>query len=164
MGVAAAAPLAALMPPVGAAGCLWMGMLGGAFPDYADLRSGMKRHLRHRGFSHSLIMLAIATGFVYLILRALHDEKTGLLHVPWQDVRAWSFAFALGFISHQVGDACTRAGIQPFLPLLQRKVWVLPKWFRGKSVGWQNGVARIVSVIVIGISLGVFIARQTNRV
>ena len=75
MGAAAAAPLAALMPPVGAVGCLWMGVTGGAFPDYVDLRSGMKRHLKHRGFSHSYLMLALSTAFVYVVLRALNQQE-----------------------------------------------------------------------------------------
>jgi membrane-bound metal-dependent hydrolase YbcI (DUF457 family) len=158
MGVAAAAPLAALMPPVGAVGCLWMGMTGGAFPDYVDLRSGMKRHLKHRGFSHSYLMLAASSAFVFMILQALNQETTGLLHVPTEYVRAWTAGFAFGVISHLLGDACTRAGIQPALPFSQRKMWVLPRVFRGKSVGWQNGVAQIASMVVLGISLAGFLA------
>ena len=160
MGVAAAAPLAALMPPVGAVGCLWLGMTGGAFPDYVDLRSGVKRHFRHRGVSHSYLMLAVSTAFVYIILRALNREATGLLHVPADYVKAWTASFALGVVSHLLGDACTRGGIQPALPFSQRKVWVLPKLFRGKSVGWQNGIARFVSVVIIGLALGVFVTIQ----
>jgi membrane-bound metal-dependent hydrolase YbcI (DUF457 family) len=161
MGAAAAAPLAALMPPVGAVGCLWLGLTGGAFPDYADLRSGMKRHLKHRGLSHSYLMLALSTGFVWLVLDALNREATGLLHVPGDYVRAWSAAFAFGFMSHLLGDACTRGGIQPGLPFTRRKFWLLPRLFRGKSVGWQNGLAQIAAVIVLGISLAGFIALHT---
>ena len=162
MGVAATAPLAAFMPPVGAVGCLWLGLTGGAFPDYVDLRSGMKRHMKHRGLSHSYVVLALSCGFVYLILNALNHETTGLLHVPADYVRAWTASFGLGVVSHLLGDACTRAGIQPALPFSQRKVWILPRGFRGKSVGWQNGVAKIVSIIVIGIALGLFITLQRN--
>jgi membrane-bound metal-dependent hydrolase YbcI (DUF457 family) len=157
MGAAAAAPLAALMPPVGAAGCLWMGVMGGAFPDYADLRSGMKRHLRHRGVSHSYLMLALVTGFVFVVLDALNRETTGLLHVPGDYVRPWSAAFGFGFVSHLAGDACTRGGIQPAIPFSQRRIWLLPRLFRGKSVGWQNGLAQIASVIVLGVALAGFI-------
>jgi membrane-bound metal-dependent hydrolase YbcI (DUF457 family) len=160
MGVAAAAPLAAVMPPAGAVGCLWFGMMGGAFPDYADLRSGMKRHLKHRGISHSLAMLAIAGAFVYVLLDALYRERTELLHVPRMDVIAWTASFCLGFISHMVGDACTRGGIQPFLPIWDRKVWLLPRLFRGKSVGWQNTVACLASAVIMGISLGIFLTIQ----
>lgn len=160
MGVAAAAPLAALMPPVGAVGCLWMGMTGGAFPDYVDLRSGMKRHMKHRGFSHSYLMLAASTAFVFIVLQALNQEATGLLHVPVAYVRAWTAAFGFGVISHLLGDACTRAGIQPALPFSQRKMWLLPRLFRGKSVGWQNGIAQIAAVIVLGIALAGFLAMR----
>jgi membrane-bound metal-dependent hydrolase YbcI (DUF457 family) len=158
MGAAAAAPLAALMPPVGAVGCLWLGVTGGAFPDYVDLRSGMKRHLKHRGFSHSYLMLAFSTAFVYIILRALNQQEVSeALWVPQDYVRAWTAAFAFGVTSHLLGDACTRGGIQPALPFSQRRVWVLPRIFRGKSVGWQNGVAQVAAILVLGISLAAFL-------
>jgi len=56
----------------------WGKMGGGidsvSIPDYVDLRSGMKRHLKHRGFSHSYMMLALSTAFVYIILRALNIQ------------------------------------------------------------------------------------------
>jgi membrane-bound metal-dependent hydrolase YbcI (DUF457 family) len=161
MGAAAAAPLAALMPPVGAVGCLWLGVTGGAFPDYVDLRSGMKRHLKHRGFSHSYLMLALSTAFVYVVLRALNQQEVSdTLRVPLEYVRAWTAAFAFGVMSHLLGDACTRGGIQPALPFSQRRVWVLPKIFRGKSVGWQNGVAQIIAIMVLGVSLATFLTLQ----
>src|SRR6188472_3012198 len=105
-------------------------------------------------------MLAIAGAFVYVLLDALYREKTALLHVPRTDVIAWTASFCLGLFSHMLGDACTRGGIQPFIPLWQRKIWVLPRIFRGKSVGWQNGVARLASVILIGASVGLFLSLQ----
>jgi hypothetical protein len=40
---------------------------------------------------------------------------------------------------------------------------VLPKLFRGKSVGWQNGIARFVSVIVTGIALAAFLTIQLGE-
>ena len=161
MGAAAAAPLAALMPPVGAVGCLWMGVTGGAFPDYVDLRSGMKRHLKHRGFSHSYLMLALSTALVYVVLRALNQQDiSDTLRVPLDYVRAWTAAFAFGVISHLLGDACTRGGIQPALPFSQRRVWVLPRIFRGKSVGWQNSIAQIAAVLVLGLSLAAYLTLQ----
>ena len=92
-----------------------------------------------------------------MILAALNRETTGLLHVPDDYVRAWTASFGLGVLSHLIGDACTRGGIQPGLPFTQRKVWVLPRVFRGKSVGWQNGVAQVVSVAVLGLALAVFV-------
>jgi membrane-bound metal-dependent hydrolase YbcI (DUF457 family) len=137
-----------------------MGVTGGALPDYADLRSGMKRHLKHRGFSHGYLMLAASTAFVFVVLGALNREVTGLLFVPEPYVRAWSAAFAFGFASHLVGDACTRGGIQPALPFSRRRIWLLPRVFRGKSVGWQNGIAQVAAVIVLGISLAGFITLQ----
>jgi membrane-bound metal-dependent hydrolase YbcI (DUF457 family) len=163
MGVAAAAPLAALMPPVGAVGCLWQGLTGGAFPDYVDLRSGVKRHFKHRGVSHSYLMVFASTAFVYIVLRALNQDVTRLLHVPDDYVRAWSASFALGVVSHLLGDACTRGGIQPALPFSQRKIWVLPKLFRAKSVGWQNGVAQLTAIVVIGIAVAMFLTIRLDN-
>lgn len=148
------------MPPVGAVGCLWMGVTGGAIPDYTDLRSGMKRHLKHRGFSHSYLMLVASTAFVFLVLGALNREATGLLFVPESYVRAWSAGYTFGFVSHLLGDACTRGGIQPALPFSRRRIWLLPRLFRGKSVGWQNGIAQVTAVIVLGISLAGFLTLQ----
>jgi hypothetical protein len=106
-------------------------------------------------------MLALSTAFVYVVLDALNREATGLLHVPADYVRAWSAAFAFGVMSHLLGDACTRGGIQPGLPFTRRKLWLLPRLFRGKSVGWQNGMAQVAAVIVIGIALAAFIALHT---
>jgi len=152
-----------LLMGVGAVGCLWMGLTGGVFPDYVDLRSGVKRHFRHRGVSHSYLVLAASTAFVYLILHALNQEATQLLHVPADYVRGWTASFALGGVSHLIGDACTRGGIQPALPFSQRKVWVLPKRFRGKSAGWQNGIAQLASFVIIGLATAVFLTIQRGR-
>jgi membrane-bound metal-dependent hydrolase YbcI (DUF457 family) len=108
-------------------------------------------------------MMAISSGFVWLVLNALNRESTGMLHVPETYVRAWTAAFAFGLVSHLLGDACTKGGIQPALPFSQRKVWVLPRVFRGKSVGWQNRVAQGVSILAIGLSLAMFITiRRTS--
>ena len=93
--------------------------------------------------------------------RALNRQDiSDTLRVPRDYVRAWTAAFAFGFMSHLLGDACTRGGIQPGLPFTRRRVWVLPRLFRGKSVGWQNGLAQIAAVIVLGISLAAYLTLQ----
>ena len=46
-----------------------MGMAGAVVPDYADLRSDLRRVLRHRGISHSLLFARPRIGLVFLILR-----------------------------------------------------------------------------------------------
>lgn len=159
MGIAAAVPVAAALPPVGAFGCLWFGMTGGAIPDYLDLRSEARRALRHRGASHGLIVLALATVFFWYVLGALQRAEYQLFPVPARYVTPWSLAFGLGMISHLLGDACTRGGIQPLLPIAGWKLWLLPRFLRGRSDGRINGLARLLSCAVIGLGLAVYLVR-----
>src|SRR5262245_18600160 len=70
-GAAVALPVAVGLSPAAAAGAIFMGMAGAVVPDYADLRSDVRRLLRHRGVSHSVLFAAGAIGLVYLILNAL---------------------------------------------------------------------------------------------
>jgi membrane-bound metal-dependent hydrolase YbcI (DUF457 family) len=159
MGIAAAAPVAAMLSPAGAVGCLWLGMCGGALPDYLDFRSGIRRNLRHRGVSHAFITVALAGGFSWLVLDALSRSELRILPVPAGFVWPWTIALVLGVLSHVAGDACTRGGVQPWLPFWRKRMWLLPRLFRGRSDGWQNAVARFVSAGLIGMSLGVWLAR-----
>ena len=161
LGVAAAAPVAALGPPVGVIGCLCLGMIGGAFPDYLDLRSGAARHLKHRGSSHGSIVLGLSTVAVLIVLDAVARADTALMPLPESYARLWSACFGLGALSHLLGDACTRAGIQPLLPLSKRRYWLLPKTLRGRSDGWLNGVARLAAVVLLGMCLAVFAVVHT---
>jgi len=161
LGVAAAAPVAALVPAAGAVGCLWFGMVGGAFPDYLDLRSGAARHLRHRGLSHGVLVLVSSMAGVYVVLDAVARAETRLLPIPPGYARLWAACFGLGVVSHLASDACTRAGIQPWLPLSRRRVWILPRFARGRSDGWLNGLARLAAVAVLGIALGMVLILRT---
>jgi membrane-bound metal-dependent hydrolase YbcI (DUF457 family) len=149
MGAAAAVPVAVLLPPLGAAGSLWFGMTGGGLPDYLDLRSEARRSLKHRGVSHSFVTVALATTFVWIVLDALSREKIGLIPVPDRYVLPWAVSFGLGMLSHLLGDACTRAGIRPWLPVLRTRIWLLPRFLRGRSDGAINRIARGASVAVL---------------
>ncbi len=122
-------------------------------------RSGARRTLRHRGVSHSVWALAGLTAFAWLVLDALARRQGELFPVPPHVVVPWTIAFAAGGLSHLLGDACTRAGIQPFLPLSRVKVWVLPRWLRGRSDGWLNAVAVVCAAMVLGGCLGMVLSR-----
>lgn len=161
LGVAAAAPVAALVPPAGAVGCLCLGMIGGAFPDYLDLRSGAARHLKHRGLSHSGLVLGLSAVAVYVVLDAVDRAETDLMPIRASYARLWAVCFGLGVLSHILSDACTRGGIQPLLPLSKHRYWLLPKFLRGRSDGWLNGVARLAAVVVLGVCLAAFLIVHT---
>lgn len=157
MGAAIAVPVAVVLPPVGALGGLWFGMTGGALPDYIDLRSEARRSLRHRGLSHSLPVAAATALFVWLVLDALAREEYRLIPVPARYVVPWSLAVGLGMLSHLLGDACTRAGIQPLLPFLRFRFWLLPRFLRGRSDGAINLFARGFSTAVLATGAGYYV-------
>ncbi|MCC6790738.1 MAG: metal-dependent hydrolase [Thermomicrobiales bacterium] len=157
MGAAIAVPVAVLLPPVGAIGAVWLGRTGGALPDYLDLRSDARRALRHRGVSHSLLVVAMTAWFVWLVLDALSRESLAVIPVPDRYVQPWAAALALGMVSHLLGDACTRAGIQPLLPLLRWRFWLLPRFLRGRSDGSLNLFARGGSSAILGVGIAFYV-------
>jgi len=153
MGAAAAVPVAITLSPVGAVASIWFGVAGGALPDYIDLRSEARRSLRHRGVSHSVFMIAFLCGFSWIVLDALSRIPIELLPVPVTYVTPWTIALGFGIGSHLLGDACTRAGIQPLLPLLRWQFWLLPRFLRGRSEGRLNALAIAISTIVLGFGI-----------
>ncbi len=138
-----------------AAGAIWLGVAGGGFPDWLDLRSDLRRslRLRHRGASHGLPFVA---GMSALLGVALWSLASGAVDAPtWlvpteATARTWTAAFALGMLSHLLADACTHAGIRPLLPFSRWRVWLLPGFLRGRSDGWINGLAMLASAGAIG--------------
>jgi len=157
MGAAAAVPIALTLPPLGAFASLWIGMVGGALPDYIDLRSEARRSLRHRGVSHSLFMVAFLCGFSWFVLDALSRSPIRLLPVPVSYVTPWTISLGLGMASHLLGDSCTRAGIQPFVPLLRWRFWLLPRLLRGRSEGRLNALATAHSIIILGFGIAAYV-------
>lgn len=154
--------MAALLPPAGAAGCLWLGLTGGAFPDYVDIRSEARRVMRHRGVSHSFLALGLAWAACLIVLDAVSRSEAAPFELPSLYARAWAACFGLGILSHLMSDACTRGGIQPWLPFSKRRVWLLPSLFRSRSDGWLNGLMRLGAVVLLGICLAIFLLLQVR--
>lgn len=169
MGAAAGLLVAASSSLPVAAGALWLGAVGGGFPDWLDLRSELRGslRLRHRGASHGLPLAALLTAIVGIALRAL---ATGQLEFgAWASLSErtaaiWTVAFAAGLLTHLAGDACTHAGIRPLLPFSRWRVWLLPRPLRGRSDGWLNGVALVVSLGAIGLIAVWEIANQAGQI
>ena len=156
-----AMPIAASSSPVIALGAVWWGMVGGGYPDWFDLRSDFSRRLKHRGTSHSLLLGAAFTFALWWVLGLVADQFgiSGLTH---GSIDTWAMAFGLGFLSHIVADACTRAGVQPFLPFSRLKVWILPMWLRGKSEGTPDTIGRVIAIAVIVASVSRFVSLQVS--
>lgn len=167
LGAAAGSLVAASSSVPILAGAVWLGVAGGGYPDWLDLRSELKgtMRLRHRGASHGIPMALIVIGLIYFALSSLAD---GALDVPeWmrlspQTVDTWTLALAAGIATHLLGDACTHAGIRPLLPFLQWKFWLLPKLLRGRSDGFLNTIALLVSFAVLGFSVVLNVADVTH--
>ena len=155
MGAAAGLLVAASSSLPVAAGAFWLGTVGGGFPDWLDLRSELRGslRLRHRGASHGLPLAALLIAVVGIPLRALATGQVDLGDWAAMDERTalvWTAAFAAGLLTHLAGDACTHAGIRPLLPLSRWRMWLLPRPLRGRSDGWLNGIALVVSLGAIG--------------
>ena len=144
MGAALAVPVAAALPVIGALGSLWLGMTGGALPDYLDLKSDARHSLKHRGVSHSLLVVGLVSVFAWFVLGALDRAEYDLFPVPDRYVLPWTVSLALGMLSHLIGDACTRGGIQPVLPLIKKRFWILPRFLRSRSEGRINVLAMLI--------------------
>ena len=157
MGAAAAVPIALTVAPIGAIACLWIGTTGGGLPDYIDLRSEARRALRHRGVSHSLLMVALFGDFAWFVLDALSRSSVDIFPVPESYVVPWTLALVFGMGSHLLGDACTRAGIQPLLPLVRWRFWLLPRVLRGRSEGRLNTMAKVISLLTLGFGIAAYV-------
>jgi membrane-bound metal-dependent hydrolase YbcI (DUF457 family) len=158
IGAAAAAPIAITLAPLPAAGCIWFGVAGGAMPDYLDLRSSARRMLKHRGVSHSLVIAGLCSLVVYVLLDGVSQSGFELVSISPSLAVAWSLAFACGMISHLAADACTIGGIQPALPFVRRRFWLLPRFFRGRSDGAINVIGRVAAVLVLGVALAIYLS------
>jgi membrane-bound metal-dependent hydrolase YbcI (DUF457 family) len=156
MGAAAGLLVAAPASVPVMAGAAWMGAVGGGFPDWLDLRSELRGslRLRHRGASHGLPFVAAMTALVAVAMWALASGDAGLpdwMAIEAGTARLWTLAFLLGLLTHLAGDACTHAGIRPLLPFVRWRLWLLPGFLRGRSDGWLNGVAMLLSAGTIGL-------------
>lgn len=157
LGAAVAMPTAVSHEPMIAAACLWWGMAGGGLPDWFDLRSDLRIPLRlqHRGISHSVVFLVVATGLVYglfTLLRASGFAMAGVRLAPPDDaVAPWLIALGLGIASHLASDACTHGGIRPLLPFSRTRIWLLPRFLRSRFDGYLDAVFRLAAISFIGV-------------
>lgn len=152
LGAAVAMPIAASLSPGIVVGAVWLGMVGGGYPDWIDLRSDFKAHLKHRGVSHSFLLGAVLMLGLYLILQ-ISSSQFAAVSLSESEIRSLTLVFALGFLSHLLADACTYAGVRPLLPFSSEQWWILPKPLRGKSSGGIDTVGRFIAILVLVISL-----------
>jgi hypothetical protein len=59
--------------------------------------------------------------------------------------------------SHLLGDACTRGGIQPLLPLINWRFWLLPRIVRGRSDGRINALAGAISTVMLALGIAWYV-------
>lgn len=156
LGAAVAMPIAASLSPMAALGAVWLGMAGGGYPDWVDLRSDLSARLKHRGASHSLLVGAGLSVGLYLVLE-LAVAQFSWINLAEAEIQVWTIAFAVGFLSHIVADACTYAGVRPLLPFSNQRWWVLPKPLRGRSNGAIDTVARFIAIFLVIVSLWRFL-------
>lgn len=145
-------PIAASLSPLAAVGAVWLGMVGGGFPDWFDLRSDFSSRLKHRGMSHSLFVGMAFAVAVYLILQLVVNQFAAI-SLNESNVRSLAMAFAAGFLSHILADACTHAGVRMLLPVVQDRFWILPPPLRGKSSGIIDTIARFIALVLVLFSL-----------
>lgn len=160
LGAAVALPIAATSSPAIAAGAVWWGMVGGGYPDWFDLRSDFSHRFKHRGVSHSIFLGAAFTFAFWWVLGLLADQFADVA-LSHHDIDTWALAFGAGFLSHILSDACTRGGVQPFLPIGQEKWWILPPMLRGKSEGVPDTIARFLAILVLVLMLARYVSQQT---
>jgi membrane-bound metal-dependent hydrolase YbcI (DUF457 family) len=154
VGALCALPIAADLAPAAAAGALVCGMAGAVVPDYLDIRSDFQRMLRHRGFSHSIIMGLVATCMMFLIVDALARVDLGDYSMSESLVQPLSIAFGIGLASHLALDACTPGGLRPFLPFTDLKLWLMPRPLRIRTgSGIDTLIGRVAGIAAVSIGL-----------
>ena len=156
LGAAAGILVAASASLPVATGAVWLGIAGGGFPDWLDLRSELRGslRLRHRGASHGIPFAIVVTVLIGVALRALSvsgGDIPAWMAISEETARLWTLAFGAGILTHLASDACTYAGIRPLLPISGLKVWLLPRMLRSRSDGYLNVLALLASVGAIGL-------------
>ncbi|MGL4431547.1 MAG: metal-dependent hydrolase [Plesiomonas shigelloides] len=122
-------------------------LLGSLLPDIDHPRSFLGQHLRwisvpiakvfgHRGFTHSLLAVALALWCLLYKLPASVPVPVGMVD-----------AFIVGYLSHLLGDALTPAGVPLFWPVKQR--------FRLPLLNFRTGshAETIICVLMVAGSL-----------
>lgn len=148
-GAAVALPIAFGLSPAAAAGAIFMGMAGAVVPDYADLRSDIRRVLRHRGVSHSILFAAAAIALTWFILTALTRVDDPRVQLQSDLVEPLLLAFSAGFASHLILDAATPSGIRPLLPFSQFRLHVLPPGVRIPTGGARDSLVHLITSVIV---------------
>jgi inner membrane protein len=119
---AIAVTLGSLLPDLDAPASLLQGVSLGGIRPVAPVAWMLHRQFGHRGFLHSLPALGLLA-----ILTALIGGATGSF-----DFWIW-LALCLGYLSHLLGDACTKSGVPLFWRIgafRRRSIHILPRGFR----------------------------------
>lgn len=129
-------------------------LVGGLLPDIDHHRSLISGYVpgssvvqvgvRHRGFTHSLLFVALLVGVWVL----------GSQYIPIPYPIA--VAGLLGVLSHDLADMVTPAGIQLFYPL--RGKWKVAPWFILKPLKW-GGLEFLVWCGALAVIVFVFMTR-----
>jgi membrane-bound metal-dependent hydrolase YbcI (DUF457 family) len=152
-GAAIALPVAAMLSPAAAAGAIFLGMAGAVVPDYADLRSDLRRVLRHRGVSHSMLFAGVTMMLVYVIMTALTQVADPRFQLHRDLVAPLLLAFGLGLASHLVLDSATPSGIRPLLPLWDFRLRILPPGMRITTGGRIDGLVHTITSLIVTLGL-----------
>jgi len=152
-GAAVALPVAIGLSPAAAAGTIFMGMAGAVMLDYADLRSDIRRVLRHRGISHSILFGGAAIALVYFILMALTRVADPRFQLHADLVTPLLLAFGFGIGSHLLLDAATPSGIRPFLPFWNVRLRILPPGMRVTTGGHIDGLVHTITSLIVTLGL-----------
>ncbi len=132
------AVLGALLPDLDAPTSLLQTLrVGGMRPLVLPARV-LNRSFGHRGATHSLLAL--------IIVALLAAPLLGLEPLAW-------LGLVLGYLSHLLGDACTKSGVPLFFPRRQ-KVHLLPKPLRLSTGSLaEEGVFALVAMLAITLLL-----------
>ena len=116
-------------------------LFGATFPDIDEPRSYVGKQfpifsnilslfIKHRGITHTLIVLALYYGLFLLFLHLSHFDATMKKYITY------TFAgFLVGNVGHILGDMSTINGVSLFYPLIKKSVGILPKPLRYRTGG-----------------------------
>ncbi len=132
------AVIGALLPDLDAQSSLLQTVRVGGIAPFALPARGLSRAFGHRGATHSLLALGV------LALLAL--PLLGIEPLAW-------LGLLLGYLSHLLGDACTKSGVPLLFPRRQ-KIHLLPKSVRLSTGSLaEEGVFMVMAVPVITLLL-----------
>ncbi len=127
---AGAAALGALLPDMDASSSLLQNVAFGGVRPLAPVARALNRRFGHRGFLHSLPALGVLAWLTAPLPFVL--PLIGVGFDGWIWFWIW-FSLLLGYLSHLLGDACTKSGVPLFWQigaLQQRSVRLLPSGYR----------------------------------